>query len=101
MLIPWIYWNVAMSIDEKSILAHILEQVVIVHAIPFLPGCPVDVRVVEEEDDFFFFHNDPSCLDIALWLLTKSSGYPWVAIMRMNKIIGIEVGGPINRRCAR
>src|SRR6266849_236593 len=56
LYVPWIDWNVAMSIDEKSPFAHIVEQVVIVQTISFLLGSPVDVRIIHEEDDFFFFH---------------------------------------------
>src|SRR6266702_1736926 len=58
MFIPWIDGNVAMRVDEKSLLTHILEQVAIVQTISFLLGSPVNVGVVQEEDDFFFFHND-------------------------------------------
>src|SRR6266852_2580732 len=61
MFVPWIDWDVAMRIDEKSLLAHIAEQVAIVQTITFLPGSSVDVCVVQEEDDFFFFHTALSC----------------------------------------
>src|SRR6266567_5292787 len=57
MFVPWIDGDVAMRIDEKSLLTHIVEQVVIVQTISFLPGSSVDVRKVQEEDDFFLFHN--------------------------------------------
>src|SRR5258706_4687999 len=39
-------------------LAEIVKQIGIVHAIPFLPGRSIDIGVVQEEDDFFFFHVD-------------------------------------------
>ncbi len=61
MFVPRIDWDIAMRIDEKSLLTHILEPVVIVQTISFLPGSSVDIRIVQEEDDFFFFHNDLSC----------------------------------------
>src|SRR5947199_9784041 len=63
-----------MRIDEKSLLAHILEQVVIVLTIPFLPGRSVDVRVVQEEDNFFFFHNALSCSRYCLVACNKIIG---------------------------
>src|SRR5947209_14746796 len=72
MFVPWIYWYVAMRIDEKSLLAYILEQVAIVQAISFLPGGSVDIRVVQEEDDFFFFHNDLSCSEYGSYCLFRS-----------------------------
>src|SRR5437899_781649 len=49
-----------MRIDEKSILTHILEQVLIVHTKSFLPGASVYVCIVQEQHNFFFFHNDLS-----------------------------------------
>src|SRR5437588_2651045 len=49
-----------MRIDEKSILTHILEKVLIVHTQSFLPGASVYVCIVQEEHNFFFFHNDLS-----------------------------------------
>src|SRR5258708_19813683 len=61
MFIPRIDWNVAMRIDEKSILTNIVEQVAIIQPISFLPGSSVYVRIVQKEHNFFFFHNDPSC----------------------------------------
>src|SRR5436305_9066480 len=64
MFVPWIYGDIAMSIDEKAMLTDILEQVAIVQAISFLPGSSVDVCIVQEEDNFFFFHNKFSYFEL-------------------------------------
>src|SRR5439155_23086845 len=72
MLVPGIDRDVAMLMDEKSLLAYILEQVVIVQTISFLPGRSVYIRVVQEEDNFFFFHNDLSCSEYDSHCLFRS-----------------------------
>ena len=62
-----------MRIDEKSLLTNILEQVVIVEAISFLPGSSVDIGIVQEEDDFFFCHNDLSFILLQVFPQTLES----------------------------
>src|SRR5438477_12176106 len=72
MLVPGIDRDVAMCVEKKSPLVHIVEQVVIVQTVSFLPGRSVYIRVVQEEDDFFFFHNDLSCSEYGSYCLFRS-----------------------------
>jgi hypothetical protein len=54
MFVSRIDRDIAMRIDEKSILTHILEQILVVHTKPFLPGAPVYVCIIQEQHNFFY-----------------------------------------------